>query len=132
MPHICGCLINSRQIYNQILSFFSCNVLPSAHFRSLEKNLALMLDKRIDPIFLLFYRSSHRRCFIKKVLLKTSLNSQENTCVRVSFLIKLRVSGLQFYYKRDSGTGFFLIIWKIFENTFLTEHFWTTASNSRR
>ena len=29
-------------------------------------------------------------------------NSQENTCVRVSFLIKL---GLQLYYKRDSGTS---------------------------
>ena len=30
-----------------------------------------------------------RNCFIKKVLLKISQNSQGNTCARVSFLIKL-------------------------------------------
>ena len=36
-------------------------------------------------------RSSHLRCFVKKVFLEISQNSQENTCVRVSFLIKLCV-----------------------------------------
>ena len=30
-----------------------------------------------------------RRCSVKKMFLKISQNSQENTCVRVSFLIKL-------------------------------------------
>ena len=33
----------------------------------------------------------------KKVLLQISQNSQENTCARVSFLIKLQASGLQLY-----------------------------------
>ena len=32
-----------------------------------------------------------------KVFLTVSQNSQENTCARVSFLIKLQPSGLQFY-----------------------------------
>ena len=36
------------------------------------------------------YSSSHRSCSIKKVILETSQNSQENTYVRVSFLIKLQ------------------------------------------
>ena len=31
-----------------------------------------------------------QRCSVKKVLLEISQNSQENTCARVSFLIKLR------------------------------------------
>ena len=31
------------------------------------------------------------RCFVKKVFLKISQNLQENTCARVSFLIKLQV-----------------------------------------
>ena len=31
-----------------------------------------------------------RRCFVKKVLLEISQNSQKNTCSRVSFLIKLQ------------------------------------------
>ena len=39
------------------------------------------------------FRSSHQRCSIKKVFLEISQISQENTCARVSFLIKLRASG---------------------------------------
>ena len=34
---------------------------------------------------------------MKKVFLKISQNSQENTCDRVSFLIKLQNSGLELY-----------------------------------
>ena len=32
-----------------------------------------------------------QRCSVKKVSLRISQNSQENTCVRVSFLIKLQL-----------------------------------------
>ena len=39
------------------------------------------------------FRSSHQRCSIKKVFLEISQISQESTCARVSFLIKLRASG---------------------------------------
>ena len=46
-----------------------------------------------------------QRCFVNKVFLKISQNSQENTCARVSFLIKMQSWGLQLYSKRDSGTG---------------------------
>ena len=38
-----------------------------------------------------------QRCSVKKVLLEISHNSQENTCVKVSLLIKLQASGLQLY-----------------------------------
>ena len=38
-------------------------------------------------------------CSVKKVFLEISQNSKENTCARVSFLIKLQT---------DSGTGVFL------------------------
>ena len=41
------------------------------------------------------FRSSRPGRSVKKVFLKISQNSQENTCARVSFLIKLRASGLQ-------------------------------------
>ena len=37
-----------------------------------------------------------QRCPVRKVFLKISQNSQENTCVRVSFLIKLQGSGKSF------------------------------------
>ena len=39
-------------------------------------------DSKIDSKF---SRSSHRRCSVKKGVLKISQISQENTCVRVSF-----------------------------------------------
>ena len=45
-------------------------------------------------------KSSHRRCSLKKVFLKYSQKSQENTCVGVSFFIKLQTRSLQIYYKR--------------------------------
>ena len=38
-----------------------------------------------------------QRCSVKKVFLEISQNSQENTCARVSFLIKLQTSSLQLY-----------------------------------
>ena len=40
------------------------------------------------------FRSSHQRCYIKKLLLETSQNSQENSCARASFLIKLQAWGI--------------------------------------
>ena len=36
-------------------------------------------------------------CSVKKVFLEISQNAQENTCARVSFLVKLQPSGLQLY-----------------------------------
>ena len=50
----------------------------------------------------------------KKVLLEISQNSQESTCARVFFLIKLQ--------------DFFGEFCKISKNTFFTEHLRTTAS----
>ena len=38
-----------------------------------------------------------QRCSVKKVFLEISQNSQENTCARVSFLIKLQTSGFLTY-----------------------------------
>ena len=41
----------------------------------------------------------------KKVFLEISQNSQENTCARVSFLVKLQASSLQFYFiKKETLT----------------------------
>ena len=36
-----------------------------------------------------------QRCSVKKVFLKISQNPQENTCARVSFLIKLKASAIE-------------------------------------
>ena len=73
------------------------------------------------------YKNSYGRCSVKKVLLESSQNSQENTyarvsfCARVSFTgvftVSFTASGLQLYQKRDSGTSVFL--WNL-------QKFWKT------
>ena len=47
--------------------------------------------------FRLKWEAATRGVLCKKVSLENSQNSQENTSARVSFLIKLEVSGLQLY-----------------------------------
>ena len=77
-------------------------------------------------------RSSHQRCSIKRGVLK-NFAAFTGTPVPLLFLIKLQALRLQavrlqLYLKRDSGTGVFLWIFKIFKNTFFTEHLRTTVS----
>ena len=61
---------------------------------------------------MMYFRSSRQNAFCKKVFLEISQNKQENTCARVSFLIKFQALGLHRYQKRDSGTGVFpWILW---------------------
>ena len=44
----------------------------------------------VSILFKVVVRSSQQRCSVKKVFLEISQNSQENTFVRASFLIKLQ------------------------------------------
>ena len=60
--------------------------------------------------------------FLKKVLLKISQYSQENTCVGAS-LVSLESTLL----KRDSSTDTFCEYYEIFKNTYSKEHLKTTA-----
>ena len=58
--------------------------------------------------------------FLKKVLLKISQNSQENTCARVSFLIKLQASSTRDSLARVLSSEFY----EIFRSTFFIEQLW--------
>ena len=72
-----------------------------------------MLEKIGNCNFWVFTEAATRGVYGKKVFLEISQNSQENTCARVSFLIKLQASGLRTHFSK---------------NTFFKEHLWTTAS----
>ena len=48
-----------------------------------------------------------QRCSVKMVFIEISQNSQENTCDRVPFLIKLQASASNFI-KKETGTSIFL------------------------
>ena len=60
---------------------------------------------------------------MQKSVLRNSLNSQENTCVRVFFFINCN-----FIKKETLAQMFSYEFDEISKNTFFTEHLWTTAS----
>ena len=71
------------------------------------------------------HRRSHRRCPIKKVFLNILQNSEENTCARVYFLIKLqkflRTPFLQNTFRQLLPYSYFFItilITKLFTRNF--------------
>ena len=58
-----------------------------------------------------------RRCSVKKVFLEISQNSQENTCARDYFLIKLQAKAWNFI-KKESLTQVFSCFCEISKNNF--------------
>ena len=54
-------------------------------------------------------------------------NSQENTCARVSLLIKFLAGACNFIKKETQAQMFSCEFWDISKNIFFTEHLWTTA-----
>ena len=73
---------------------FSCEICKNTFFKERLQWLLLRFSSCFQrspgkkPIRLAPIRSSHRRCSVKKMFLEISQNSQENICVRDSFLIK--------------------------------------------
>ena len=66
--------------------------------------------------------------FSKKLFLKSSQNSQEKTCVKVSILIKLQASACNFIKKETLAQVHSLKLCDTFKNTYFTEDLWATAS----
>ena len=61
------------------------------------------------------FRSSQQRCSAKKVFLKVSQKSKQNTCARASFLIKFQAAS---FIKKDTLTQVFSCeSCEIFKNT---------------
>ena len=72
-----------------------------------------------------------QKCFLKEELLKISLTSGENACVRVSFLIKLQPPDCNFNKKKTQTRVFFCEFYEIFKNTNFVENLQKTASVTR-
>ena len=62
-----------------------------------EKQLLLFLNKNMSVVYYIMLRSSRRRCSVKTDVLKNFTKSQQNICVRDTFLIKLQALGLRLY-----------------------------------
>ena len=64
---------------------------------------------------------------LERVSLELAQNSQENTCVRVFFLIKLQASVCNFIKKETLAQLFSCEFFEICNKTVFTEHLWATA-----
>ena len=102
-----------------------------------------MKHRRDNKDYVKLKRQSH--CFIyiiKDIILELkqevlnenviSQNSQENTCGKVSFLIKLQASARNFIKKETLAQMSSCELCKIFKNTFFTEHLRATPSEEFR
>ena len=79
------------------------------------------------PIYILIFQLSEsvvQRCSVKKVFLEISQNSQENTCARVSFLIKLQVRPATLLKKRLWHRRFLVNFVKFLRRPSFIEHLW--------
>ena len=87
---------------------FDQDLVPNLFRTFSNKSVFVILGNHF--ILLYIQEAVAQKCSLKKVFLKVLQNPQKNTCARVSFLIKLHASGLQQFYKRDSGRSVFLWI----------------------
>ena len=75
---------------------FTRNTLINLKSNYIHFNVNRRSLRWITKILFLNKEAVIQRCSVRKLFLETSQNSQENTCARVSFLIKLQ-AGLQLY-----------------------------------
>ena len=71
-----------------------------------------------------YSRSSCPEVFCKKGVLRNFINSQENTCYRVSFLISCRLETCNFIKIENLVQLFSCEFCEISKNTFFMEHLW--------
>ena len=64
----------------------------------------------------------NRKSCTRKLFLKILQYSQEDTCVGISYSIKIQAFRAPVLLKRDSNTGVFYEHWEIFKNTYFEEH----------
>ena len=102
--------------------FYSYSCMKTYHFAALNvkviKNCSSRCNKKRN---IRWSEAATRGVLWKKVFLEISQNSQENTCARVSFLIK-------FIKKETLAQVFSCEFCEISKNTFFTEHLWETDS----
>ena len=84
-----------------------------------------LLDSDLVRYILREDKSSHRRCSVRKGVLRNFVNSLENTCATVFFLIKLQAP-CNFIKKETLAQVFSCDFCEISKNTFFTEHLHAT------
>ena len=107
--------------FSQITGFTVNSIYDELESKSIRESVLDEVRKDLN------HRNSHRMSSIKKVFLEISQNSQENTCARDSFLIKLK-GPATFLKKNLWQRSFPAIFAKFLRTPFFTEHLRMTGS----
>ena len=94
-----------------------------------QKLLKITLAEEIGELIKNGAETAVRSYSVKKMFLKISKNSQENTCTRVSFLIKLQSSACNFIKQESRTQVFSCEICETFKKTFLYRTLWWQRFN---
>ena len=116
-------ITNGQVCYNALVSILHCwtNLYLGSKAVCLRGAL-FNQQNNSSPYVAHFFRSSHWRYSVKTVFSKISQNSQENTCARISYLIKLQASACSCTKKETLTQVFSSKFCEIFKDAFLTEH----------
>ena len=104
LAYYCASTLSCLWFYDNIFFFTlilisSCNNIYADLIYVFRVSISSCLTMYIQTTYLLT-EAANGGILWKKMFLKIAQNSQEKTCARVYFLIKLQVSGLQLYLKR--------------------------------
>ena len=101
------------------------------NFSSILCLCLVIITERFEVVNITLFKGTEavaRRCSVKKKCLNILQNLQENTCARVSFLIKLPAQVYNFIKKETLAQVLSFQFCEISKNTFLKKHLWATAS----
>ena len=124
-----------------MVSYWICIVPSRFRFKNIEAEICLTLKTMITNVSykkklvhcfaeeingLVYIWTDHseavaQRCSVKKMFLQLLQNSQENTCARVSFLIKLQTSVRNFIKKETLALVLSCQFCEIFNNAFFLQ-----------
>ena len=104
----------TKEILNRKINFFA--VIVNLQYVTSEGTQVIpVTTQRQSPVWLYS---------MKKMFLKLLQNLLENTCARVSFLIKLQVEAYNFIKKEALAQVFSCEYCEVFKNRFFMEHLW--------
>ena len=119
-----------------VLSCSSRISLEQGYFKAWRERatcLLLLVRQNLFDMFVIKTCRMNENKIVQKlqpeVFLKTSQNSQENTCTRVFFFKSSSTQACNFIKKETLARGFSGEFCEFFKNTFFTEHLWATASD---
>ena len=107
-----------------------------AYWRKNHTNIFSTYLKELEILGLFFatfanvivFRSSHRRCSVRKGVLRNFAKFKGKYLCKSRFLIKLQVSACNFIKKETLAQEFSCEFYNISKNSFFTEHLWVAAT----